>query len=201
MARKRRILSPTGIYHWIIRGINKKPIFHSEEDFRFVKLLFYQYKSAYDLDIYHYCLMHNHAHLLIQAKDTLEPLIHFSSMVLRKYAYHYCKTHKWSGSVFQRGYKSIPVDKETYLLECARYIERNPLKAFLVSSPEEYRHSSYNFYKYGVPDSLVTASPAYLALDPLEDIRRRIYANYVETNRIQEEELLKPGKSNPSLSR
>ena len=111
----------------------------------------------------------------------------FSQMVQRKYAYHYCGTYKWCGSVFQRGYKSLAIDKETYLLECGRYIERNPLKAYLAKSPSDYLYSSYNHYANGLEDDLLTPSPAYQGLHDDISVRRNLYAEYVSSDRIQEE--------------
>jgi len=188
MARKKRIESPTGTYHWIARGINKKAIFHAIQDFRFFKGLVLEYKQY--VDIHHYCFMTNHVHMLLRA-DAASLIGSFSQAVLRKYAYYYCKTYRWPGSVFQKGYKSIPVDKESYLLECGRYIERNPLKAFLVKTIEEYPHTSFAYYKHGQNDPLLTPSPGFLGLDPIEEIRRKIYATYVEEDRLQEKEMLR----------
>ncbi len=195
MARKARVPSPTGIYHWIVRGIHKKHIFHSEDDFGFFKSLLRQYGPASGIAIYHYCLMGNHVHLLIHAADSVEPMIRFSTTVLRKYAYHYSRTYGWIGSVFQRGYKSLPVDRELYLLECARYIERNPVKAGLAAEPAEHPHSSFLFYKNAKADGIVTPSPAFLGLDEKDEVRRKMYANYVEATRVQEHTLVKINKT------
>lgn len=195
MARKKRVVSPTGIYHWIIRGIHKKTLFHKAKDFQFFRRLVLDYKSSNRLHIYHYCLMSNHAHFLIDTRGGIEPLIKFSSFVLRRYAYYYCKTHYWTGSVFQRGYKSIPVAKESYLMECARYIERNPIKALLALHPENYRYSSFRYYKLDQPDALVTPSPAFLESDSNHEVRKKMYAQYVEADRMSEKDVLKAVKN------
>ena len=92
MPRKRREESPTGVYHWIVRGMNKKDLFHEASDFLFFKSLLSTYKEIYDIKIYHYCLMTNHAHLLIW-NPGLEKMAKFSQYVQRRYAYYYCKTY------------------------------------------------------------------------------------------------------------
>ena len=69
-------------------------------------------------------------------------LSRFSQYLQRRYAYYYCKTHKWNGQVFQRMYKSIPIGEDAYLLGCGRYIERNPVRAGLVRRAEDYLWSS-----------------------------------------------------------
>ena len=186
MPRKNREESPTGIYHWIVRGMNKKVLFHDSEDYKRFKDLLIEYKQAYFIIIYHYCLMTNHVHLLVNT-DKLERLSKFSQYVQRRYAYYYCSKYKWTGSVFQRGYRSLVIDREEYLLECGRYIERNPLKAKLVRVLEEYAYTSYRYYAVGERDELITTSPAYIALSEAINKRYGIYSDYVKESRIQEE--------------
>ena len=186
MPRKRRLESPTGVYHWICRGIHKKDLFHRPTDFEFFKKLLAEYKEAFDIRIYHYCLMTNHVHLLIYS-PALENMAKFSQLVQRRYAYRYCGAYRWVGSVFQRGYRSLPVGKDTYLLECGRYIERNPLKAGVANHPAEYPYSSFGFYGCGRSDDLLEPSPAYLGLADTEDERLAIYTEYVADNCLQEE--------------
>ena len=105
--------------------------------------------------------------MLLKA-DSLEALADFSHYVQRRYAYSYCGKYKWNGSVFRQGYKSLPIEREEYLLECGRYIERNPVKAKMVSEAGEYAFSSYRYYANGEVDRMVECSPAFigLATDP-----------------------------------
>ncbi|MDD5226608.1 MAG: transposase, partial [Candidatus Omnitrophica bacterium] len=186
MPRKKREPSPTGIYHWIARGINRKNLFHAPADYAFFLNLLAQCGEEFNVQIYHYCLMSNHVHLLSYAAD-LKNLILFSHFVKRKYAYYQSKIYKNQGATFERMYRSKPVDKDVYLLECARYIDRNPLRAGMVQHPEQYRYSSYAFYADGKKNDLITYSPAYLGLAGDETDRRRLYAEYVTRPRPQEE--------------
>ena len=186
MPRKRREESPTCVYHWIVRGMNKKTLFHDSKDRHFFRNLVLEYKQKFAILIYHYCCMTNHVHMLVSA-EKLENLSEFSHYVQRRYAYYYCGRYKWTGSVFQRSYRSLSIDRDEYLLECGRYIERNPLKAGLAKEPGEYTHTSYRYYALGETDELISASPAYLDLSDNQEERRRIYSEYVKQNRIQEE--------------
>ena len=186
MARTRRVESPTGVYHWITRGVNKKHLFHSFQDYSFFKKLLLEYKISYEIQIFHYCFMPNHIHLLLLSPN-LEALGKFSHFVLRRYTYYYCKSHGWTGSVFQKGYKSLVVEKESYLLECGRYIERNPLKASLTTTLSEYPYSSYGFYTANRGDDLVTPSPAYLALSDNPNDQIATYVEYVSQTRAVDE--------------
>jgi putative transposase len=184
-SRSSRKISPTGIYHWIVRGIHKKKIFHGREDFLYFKNLITTNKLDYQVNIYHYCLMDNHVHMLIFAND-IANLSRFSQMLLRTYAYYYCKTYKWNGSVFKKRFKAIPIDKEVYLLECGRYIELNPVKAKIALKPEDYEFSSYHYYVKNLPDGLIESSPGFLGLSSDPVIRRRIYEQYVSAIRVED---------------
>jgi putative transposase len=186
MPRSKRVESKTGIYHWINRGINQKKLFHKKDDFEFFLSLVGEHKNGEGIDIYHYCLMSNHIHLLLRSPD-MKALASFSHYVQRRYAYHYCRNYKWRGQVFQRMYKSLPVEKESYLMECGRYIERNPVRANLVKKAGEYPYSSFNFYAHSKPDSIITASPMFLALSNSLKIRNEQYKAYVSDGRAYEE--------------
>ena len=137
MPRKPRQQSPTDVYHVINRGVNKKDLFHGPKDFLCYLGLVNEYKERLDIRIYHYCLMTNHAHMLVKSKDvgSLSQFMHF---IQRRFAYYYCKTYQWTGQVFQRSFRSFPIDKESYFLECGRYIEKNPVRAAMVKSTEDY---------------------------------------------------------------
>ena len=166
--------------------MNKKYLVHPPKDYLFFKDLLIEHKTLNDIAIDHYCLMTNHAHLLIQG-PALESMAKFSQLIQRRYAYYYCGSYRWSGSVFQRGYRSLPIDKDTYLLECGRYIERNPVKAHLCPELAAYPYSSFRYYGCGEPDDLLTPSPAYLGLAEQEGDREAIYSEYATESRIQEE--------------
>ena len=185
MPRGPRQESSTGYYHWINRGVNRKKLFHRKEDFIAFTGLIREYKAILEVDLIHYCLMSNHIHLLIRTKN-LNSLFRFSYYVQRRYAYYYCKTHKWSGQVFQRMYKSLPIDKDIYLLECGRYIERNPFRAKLVKSIDEWAYSSYSFYAYGNKNDLITESPLYERLATSSARRQILYQEYVNQERVYE---------------
>ena len=186
MPRKRRLQSPTGVYHWITRGINKKELFHHSKDYDYFKGLLAEYKQSYDILIYHYCLMRNHVHMLIYS-PSVEATARFSQYVHRRYAYYYCAKYHWSGSIFQRGYRSLVVDKEAYLLECGRYIEANPVKARLLEDPGQYPYSSYKYYSQGQTDILIDTSPAYLALSDSEESRMAVYTEFVTQPNMMDE--------------
>lgn len=186
MSRKPRQQSLSGIYHWITRGINRRTLFHFKDDYLYFLELVRNHSKTHGISIFHYCLMSNHIHMLLESPD-LKELGLFSHFVKRRYAYYHSKTAKQQGASFERMYKSLPVEDDSYLLECGRYIERNPVRANLADHPERYEYSSYSFYALSQENVIVTPSPGYLALANDDQSRRRLYAEYVTAFRPQDE--------------
>ncbi len=185
MPRKSRQHSASGYHHFINRGVNKKRVFHRPEDFEFYKGLLREYKDRFGVRILHYCLMSNHTHLIVGCDD-LPSLGKFAHFIQRRYAYYYCKTYHWSEQVFRSRYMSLPIESDSYLLECGRYIERNPFDAELVADPKDYSYSSFGFYAYGTPDELITETPLYDTLGQNLQERRLVYRFNVLHNRDYE---------------
>ena len=94
--------------------------------------------------------------------------------------------------MFRKRFLSVPIDRDEYLLECGRYIERNPLDAKLVPRIEDYPYTSYPFYAYNKPDDLLTESPVYSTLGNLPSEKQAAYRFYVTQNRQQESKLTTP---------
>ena len=144
MPRQARKKSSTGIYHIIIRGINHQVVFHDEEDYaRFHQTLRrYKEKSAYE--IYAYCLMDNHVHLLLKVNQ--EPLEQIMRRICGSYVYWYNAKYQRIGNLFQDRFKSEAVEDDRYLLTVLRYIHQNPLIAGIVQRIENYPWSSMREY-------------------------------------------------------
>lgn len=144
MPRAAREKSKTGIYHIILRGINRQEIFEEEEDFiKFLNTLKeYQKISGYKL--YAYCLMSNHIHLLL--KEEKEELGVAMRRIGASFVYWYNWKYERCGHLFQDRYKSEPVEDDQYFLTVLRYIHQNPLKAGLVKNIADYKWNSYGEY-------------------------------------------------------
>ena len=144
MARSARNQSSTNIYHIILRGNNKQQIFLDEEDHtRFLNIVS-GYKERYDFMLLAYCLMGNHIHLLIKANE--KPLSTIMKSIVVKFVYFYNVKYQRVGHLFQDRFKSEPVETETYLLQVARYIHKNPIKAGICADYSDYKFSSYSEY-------------------------------------------------------
>ena len=140
MPRQSRKNSGTGIYHVMLRGINRQNIFEDSDDyFKFIKLL---HQSAHPKDekglelpplclFYAYCLMPNHVHLLLCEKNW--PLGEIVKSIAASYALYYNKKYGRIGHLFQDRFKSEPCNDAHYFMTLFRYIHQNPVKAGLVS--------------------------------------------------------------------
>ncbi|MCT4606821.1 MAG: transposase [Marinisporobacter sp.] len=144
MPRKARRKSESGIYHIMMRGINRQSIFEDEEDcIKFIQTI-KKYKEKSGYQVYAYCLMGNHAHVLL--KIGKEPLEQVMRRICGSYVYWYNNKYDRIGNLFQDRFKSEPVEDDKYLLTVQRYIHQNPIKAGLVTNIEEYKWSSYDEY-------------------------------------------------------
>lgn len=158
MPRKPRIISSTGIYHTILRSVNQHIIF--EEDYDYQKFLYIlsDCKKKFGIDIYAYCLMDNHIHLLIHALPAQLPSFFQSLGTI--FVRWYNSKYERSGHLFQDRYHSIAVESEDGFLTALTYIHLNPVKANVCRFASEYRWSSFNAY-YGAKNPLVNVSFAY----------------------------------------
>lgn len=148
MPRSARIKSQTGIYHIMLRGINKQVVFAEEKDkIKFLDIIKF-YKESCNFKLYAYCLMDNHIHLLL--KEESDPIDVIIKKVGSKFVYWYNLKYDRSGHLFQDRFKSESVETDEYFLTVLRYIHQNPIKAGL-SKSLSYRYSSYDEYidEYG----------------------------------------------------
>ncbi len=144
MPRQARKRSTSGIYHIMMRGINRQSIFGDQDDYtKFLQTL-KQYKEISGYQIYAYCLMGNHVHLLLKVGE--EPLEQVMRRICGSYVYWYNAKYNRIGNLFQDRFKSETVENDSYFLTVIRYIHQNPLKAGLVKSIEDYQWSSIREY-------------------------------------------------------
>ena len=154
MPRKARKKSATDIYHVMLRAVNRQQIFYEEEDYQMFLEFLARYKSICGYQLYAYCLMGNHVHLLIKTGE--KPLEQIMKRINTAFVYWYNLKYTRNGHLFQDRYRSEAVETEAYFLTVLRYILRNPVKAGLSRSPEEYRYSSgreYILSEKGITDT------------------------------------------------
>lgn len=144
MPRNARKKSGSGIYHIMLRGINRQIIFEDDEDREKFLEIITHYKSISKYEFYGYCLMDNHVHLLM--RESAEPISTIIKRISSSFVYWYNQKYERCGHLFQERFKSEAVETEAYFLTVLRYIHQNPLKAGLSSSAEAYKWSSIKEY-------------------------------------------------------
>lgn len=186
MPRFARQPSGTGYYHILTRGNNRMGIFSIDRDYQTYLEVLARYKQQFSWELHHFCLMPNHVHLLVHIEEfrVLKKIMQGINQVYEKY---FRKRYQHSGHLWQGRYKSIPIESDEYLLECARYIERNPVRAGIVEDSGEYPWSSYKFYAGGKQNKLLKPSPGFLALGATPERRQESYQAYVAVPRPYEE--------------
>uniref|UniRef100_UPI00404AA2C8 transposase n=1 Tax=Flavobacterium sp. TaxID=239 RepID=UPI00404AA2C8 len=147
-------------YHFYNRGNNKQNIFFEDRNYTF----FLNLISKYLLDvseIYCFCLLKNHFHLIIRIKDKSEinekyhNKIHlpFSNM-FNAYTKAINKAYERSGSLFQEHPKRIKIENEKYLMNLLLYIHLNPVKHKISDNFKNYPYSSFKIYISNKPTNL-----------------------------------------------
>lgn len=142
MGRTRRVSYPGLIYHIINRGNNRQAIFLEREDYLHYLGLIKRYKEKYEFQVFAYCLMTNHVHLLIRLgeKGNISRIMQ-SITVAHTRVYH--EKYKSVGHVWQGRFKGSIVSDDEYLLTVMSYIEQNPVRARMVKKLIDYEWSSY----------------------------------------------------------
>jgi putative transposase len=174
MARRGRYFLPDQPLHVVQRGNDRQAIFFADADYaRYLDWL-REAAAASGCAVHAYVLMTNHVHLLVTpAAATSVPQM--MQALGRRYVRDLNRRYRRTGTLWEGRYRAAPIDGETYLLTCHRYIELNPVRARLVRSPAAYAWSSYRANAEGAPDALLSPHPLYLALAPTAAGRRQAY--------------------------
>lgn len=141
MARPLRLEYAGALYHSTARGNARQDIFLDDEDRRRFLGVLERVVSRFHLVLHAYCLMSNHFHLLVET-----PEANLSSAMRQLngvYTQAFNRRHNRVGHVLQGRFKAIVVERDSYLLELARYVVLNPVRARLTRKPETYAWSSY----------------------------------------------------------
>jgi len=175
MARKPRICPAGYAQHIVQRGHNRCACFAGEDDYTAYAHWLAEGAKKYDISIHAWVLMTNHTHLLVTPSND-----NTVSLMMQYLGRHYVRRFNYvynrSGTLWEGRYKSSLVDNDRYVLACYRYIERNPVRANMVASPEEYRWSSYHSNARGVDSAMLTPHPSYERLAISKQARLRTYS-------------------------
>ena len=142
MLRAARKQCESGVYHVILRGVNKQIIFEEREDFFYFEGILKRYREEDEFKLFSVCLMDNHVHILM--REGTQKLSMTMKKIENTYVYWYNRKYERAGHLFQNRFISEPVLSDRQFMATARYIFNNPVKAGLVAKAEEYPWSNYS---------------------------------------------------------
>ena len=183
------------VYHVVVRGVGKQILFEDDTDRWFFLDTLDNQRTRHGVQLYAWCLMSNHIHLLFHA-----PLENISAMMRAletRYAGYFNVRHARTGTLFQGRFTSVPVESDEQLLQAVRYIHRNPVGA---GEPIDSLWSSFRDYmgKHGSIDvdttfvmGLLGGKPAFLRLHDSED---GSYARRLPRHRVADTQALSIAK-------
>jgi len=174
MPRQARLVLPDVALHVRQRGHNLDACFWDDTDRLVYLSLLQQLAKQTACSIHAYVLMTNHVHLLLTPRDA-DSCARLMRNVGQRYVQYVNRRYERCGTLWEGRYRSCLVDSPEYVLACHRYIELNPVRAGMVSSPSAYRWSSHNGNVGTMQNSLLTSHCEYAALSDDKDGRHAAY--------------------------
>jgi REP element-mobilizing transposase RayT len=157
MPRTLRVRPPGGIFHVTARGNRSQIIYEDDGDRMLFMKLLADIVLRFGWRCHAYCLMTNHYHLLIETPQAnlSEGMHRLNSL----YVQAFNRRHGYAGHLFERRFRSSLVQSNAHLIELARYIVLNPVRAGLCREPAEWKWSSYQAFVSAV------AAPVFLTVN------------------------------------
>jgi putative transposase len=163
MPRIARLVIPGIPHHVIQRGNRRQPVFFSEGDKSLYLKILRTQGELKGIQFWAYCLMDNHVHFIAVPKfpDSFSRGI---GETHRRYTNLINIRENWKGYLWQGRFLSFPL-ADLHLFACARYIERNPVRARLVQRPEDYKWSSARAHIFTIGDELISKNDPFSSID------------------------------------
>ncbi len=163
MARLARVVAAGVPHHVTQRGNRRQPVFFGDEDYALYKALLAEGCRAAGTEVWAYCLMPDHVHLILLPADE-DGLRAALGEAHRRYTRAINSRKDWSGYLWQGRFASFPMD-EAHLMAAARYVELNPVRAKRARRARDWKWASARAHLAGKDDGLVRVKPL-LALAP-----------------------------------
>ena len=157
MPRMARLVVPRYPHHVTQRGSRRQRTFFDESDYSNYLELIRANKLNAGVDIWAYCLMPNHVHM-VAVPDHPNGLAKLFRVAHHRHAVRVNAEHGWQGHLWQERFHSFVMD-EAHLMATVRYVELNPVRGELCDRPEEWRWSSARAHLYGAGDRIVNVRP------------------------------------------
>ncbi len=206
MARLLRVQFEGAIYHVALRGVEQRTLFTEERECaRFLERVS-DGRETHDVRVYMYCLMGNHAHMLVETPHA--NLDRFMHGLNTAYTVYFNRRHRRAGHLFQGRYGAVLVEGDEYLLRLSRYLHLNPAFTRKTKSLplkerlqylRAYKWSSYPAYTgRAKPDEFMDYGPVLSMFGRKKKERRSAYRRYVESGIAEtDEEFIQIIKESP----
>lgn len=181
MPRIGRVVLQNYPHHIVQRGHNRQVVFPTEEDFRYYLETLKAGKSEFGVKVYGYCLMTNHVHLVLEPPGEVAVLGRLMKRLAGRQTRYMNRLEGRRGTLWESRYKSSPIQTDEYLLACCRYVDLNPVRARMVTSPEDYPWSSYRMKAGLDQSSWIDKDPCYMSLGQTPRQRCEHYQFFVRS--------------------
>jgi putative transposase len=175
MARIARLVVPGAPHHVTQRGNRREPTFFGDDDYRLYRALLAEAAAKAETEIWAYCLMPNHVHVILVPADP-DGLRRTFADLHRRYTAHINARNRWTGHLWQGRFGSVAMD-EMHLYAAARYVPLNPVRARLTAKAEDWPWSSARAHLAGKDDGVVKVRPL---LDRIDDFTAFLTAPFDE---------------------
>lgn len=184
MPRFPRSYIKTNFFHVITQGISRSYIFEYGEDIKHYIKIMYALEKEMNVKLIAYCIMNNHAHMLIKTEE-IKKLSQYMHRLNTRYAIYYNKKYSRVGYIFRDRYKSEGIYSEEQLYNCIKDIYENPVKAGICKFAQEYQYSNYKENKKKTNGNYV-----FLDVDiNHEQVCREVVEEFLNINSIGKYEL------------
>ena len=188
MPRFPRNYTNTPFFHIITQEINKSYIFTNVEDIKYYIKLIYKLSKEHKIKIIAYCIMNNHAHMLIEAED-LNELSKYMQRLNCTYGKYYNRKYNRVGYVFRDRYKSEGIYSEEQLYNCIKYIYDNPVKAGICTEAKDYPYSNYKNINKEIKEKYT-----FMDVDDDNSICEKVIKEFLNKNNLNISDLKKNQK-------
>jgi putative transposase len=166
--------------HVVIRGVDRRTCFLDDRDRETFLAWLFDYGELAACEVNAFVLMTNHVHLLLTGRRE-RSISKYMQCVGRRYVRYFNDRHGRTGPLFEGRFRSSLVTTDAYAIACLRYIDLNPVRAGLATSPVRYGWSTCVQHAYGVPRPGWTPHVSYLALGSTGPARTAAYRALLET--------------------
>jgi putative transposase len=164
MARIARLVVPGIPHHVTQRGNRRETTFFTDADYRLYLALLGESAAKAGAEVWAYCLMPNHVHVIVTPRDA-DGLRRTFGDLHRRYTGHVNARNQWTGHLWQARFGSVAMD-EDHLIAAIRYVSLNPVRARLVERARDWPWSSVRAHLSGRDDGVATVAPVLERVGP-----------------------------------